>query len=314
MVILFLFYCNGLKDSKRVDLLKERLKQHKVDICFLQETRVDSMNLGLSIQARLEGKVYWSLTNNRGKGVGIYIRNSFDCNIRGFRFDLDGRSIYVDIDFENYSFRLVNVYVPTVPKERKTFFQEMYSVLLCSRPIILGGDFNCIENPRLDKRGGNPDRGREGWKELSLLINDFDLVDCFRHTYPSLKQYTWRRRDVSCRLDRIYISSCLTSALTEIRHMLYPHSDHLFVALTLSSFDHIKMGSSYWKFNNSLLQDMCYVDYMKVILKDFIHDLPTDDNFLVWWDNLKLFIKNQTILFSKNKKKREHFELNLLRK
>ena len=314
MVRIFSLNCNGLKDPARCKLLKERLIGHKVDVCFLQETRVDSMALGMSIQAKLGGKIFWSLTNNRGKGVGIYINDDFECNIKGFDFDYFGRYVYVDIDFEEYSFRFVNVYAPNIPKERKEFFHSLYSVLLCSRPIVLGGDFNCVEDTSLDKRGGNSFLGQAGWDELSVIIHDFDLLDCFRYKYPLCQEFTWSRRDVSCRLDRFYVSVCMLSALNDIRHILYPFSDHRFVALTLSNFDHIKVGHSYWKLNTTLLQDLDYKDYIRLVIKTYLEKPCEDQNLLLWWDNFKELIKSKTILFSKNKKKRENYEVNLLRK
>ena len=95
---------------------------------------------------------------------------------------------------------------------------------------------------------------------------------------------------------------------------MYTHSDHKFVAISLSSFDHVQMGGSYWKFNNSLLEDTDYLDYMKIMLVDCVSNIPSDESLLNWWDNLKGKIKTQTILFSKRKRKREKYELDLLQK
>ena len=86
------------------------------------------------------------------------------------------------------------------------------------------------------------------------------------------------------------------------------------VSLTLSSFSHIKVGKSYWKFNNSLLKDECYVDYMSLFLDACVRSIPSDEDLLAWWDELKEWIKEETITFSQNKKKRDNFLMNSLRR
>ena len=58
---------------------------------------------------------------------------------------------------------------------------------MTSKEIILGGDFNCIENLELDKMGGNLERASGGANNLLKLKNDFFLVDAFRNKYPKKK-------------------------------------------------------------------------------------------------------------------------------
>lgn len=311
---IFSLNCNGLKSKDRVFYLRERLRQYKVDVCFLQETHVDNAFLGNSIEKILEGKIFWSFTNNSGKGVGIFISKDFPCEVQNFRFDTFGRYIYVDISFEGNEFRLVNIYAPNIPRERKDFFEDLYGLVLCARPVILGGDFNCVGNLRKDKRGGNPERGREGWDELNSIIKDFDLIDCFRSKYPDREEYTWRGRDVACRLDRFYVSSAIITSIKDIRHIMYGNSDHCFISLELSTFSHVKMGKPYWKFNSSLISDLDYVDYMSIYLKRQVDCCPDNNEIIDWWDRLKERVKLQTIWFSQCKIKRRNQELNDLRR
>lgn len=314
MVKIYTLNCNGLKDPHRVELLKQRLINYKTDICFLQETRVDNMKLARSIENTLDGKMFWSITNNRGKGVGIYISKSLSCKVERFHYDIFGRYVYVDLEIEDRSVRLINIYAPNVPRERKDFFNDLYSIVLCAKPVILGGDFNCVAHLGLDKQGGNRNKGKEGWQELSSLIQDFDLIDCFRSRYPNTKEYTWSGRGVSCRLDRFYISSCLLPAMADIRHILYANSDHKFVALSFASFNHVNVGKPFWKINNSLLQDEDYLGYMKAYLFYRLRAVPTDSALLEWWDEVKVGIKEETVAYTKLKIKRENSELNDLHK
>ena len=52
--------------------------------------------------------------------------------------------------------------------------------LVTKRNLVLGGDFNCVENLSLDKKGGNLSAGDIGSSDLRQWRQDFELVDCFR--------------------------------------------------------------------------------------------------------------------------------------
>jgi hypothetical protein len=43
--------------------------------------------------------------------------------------------------------------------------------------------------------------------QLKDIIYDFELFDVFRYIEPNLNSYTWHRKNIACRLDRIYLSN-----------------------------------------------------------------------------------------------------------
>ena len=162
--------------------------------------------------------------------------------------------------------------------------------------------------------GGNPERGNDGWQQLSCIINDFNLFDPFRKLNPSLKQFTWSSQGVSCRLDRFYLSTCLSSCVQTIYHEMYTFSDHHAVMLSTSPCNLQSIGKSYWKFNSSLLQDEDFVDFMSCFLNNNVKNVPKDDNMLIWWDDFKKQMRSIIITYSINKKRRERYVMNSLRK
>ena len=54
-------------------------------------------------------------------------------------------------------------------------------------PLILGGDFNCVVNNNLDKRGGSDVNGEFGSENLKSRCSDFKLVDTFRTKFGNKK-------------------------------------------------------------------------------------------------------------------------------
>ena len=69
---------------------------------------------------------------------------------------------------------------------------------------IFGGDFNCIMNPKIDKKGGNIDRGLECSDKIKNIVQDFYLFDVYRYLNPHKLNVTWNSKNVSCSLDRLY--------------------------------------------------------------------------------------------------------------
>ena len=314
MVKIFSLNCKGLRNTTKIELLAKRFQEYKVDICFLQETHIlFQSDLSRFIEQKCKGKIYWSSCDTKSKGVGIYISDLFSCTVDKFYADLDGRLVYVDAQFDNREFRLINVYAPNNIKDRKDFFHSLYRFCVTSRPLILGGDFNCVTNLKLDKKGGNNLFGNGGKEELLGVLKDFCLVDVFRKKFPDKREYTWRGNNIRCRLDRFYVTSTIFQSLEDVRHILCPFSDHTFVSINLSSFSHIQTGKPYWKLNNSLLQDLDYCDYMKVYLNQLSKVIPDDDSIIDWWDMVKLQIKSRSIYFSKCKIKRENKIINYLK-
>lgn len=105
---------------------------------------------------------------------------------------------------------------------------------------------------------------------------------------------------IGCRLDRIYTSSILKSSLDFCNIMPCTFSDHDFVVLKLKLNTSITFGKTYWKLNNSILDNEQFLSsfefYWKIIS-------CTDTISLEWWDRMKLLIKYFCIDFSKQKNK-----------
>ncbi|KAJ4948663.1 hypothetical protein JOQ06_020193, partial [Pogonophryne albipinna] len=60
--------------------------------------------------------------------------------------------------------------------------------------LFLGGDFNCTENPVLDRNHQEPHAASKS--ALIRLTESFELCDVWRHFYPGQRQYTWQWWDV----------------------------------------------------------------------------------------------------------------------
>jgi len=274
------FNCNGLLNGKTQYNILDFVNTCHINILFLQETYLYSKQQINKINKSLQCSCsYWSFGEINSKGVGILL---FDSNIKVLRheFDLHGRFLCVDIKYFTHTMRLINVFSPNITVERKHFISNL-DKYLCQPNIILGGDFNCIMEPSIDKIGGNPLSGTAGSKEIRFLCTDFHLKDGYRTLFPSGRATTWhaRGRTISSRLDRIYISNTLTSYLSDMAVFPTPVSDHDFVIMTFDNFCPLERGPGYWNFNNSLLEDKTFCNKFRDFLKTALENVIISTEF-----------------------------------
>ena len=186
-----------------------------------------------------------------------------------------------------------------------------------AKNVIIGGDFNFILDPNLDKLGGNLQKGTIGSKTFKTIVVKFDLTDCFRHINPDKKSVTWTRSNVATgndkpnydmigtRINRFYISKYMCNSINTFDTIPCVCSDHSFIKMNLTANSGIDIGKSYWKFNDKLLDDINFLNYFEKFWK-FISE--TKEITLKWWDHMKYQIKIFCIDYSKSKNKEQFGE------
>ena len=137
-------------------------------------------------------------------------------------------------------------------------------------------------------------------KKFNEILTDFDLYDTWRQFNRDSKDFTWSKRTpfAARRLDYILSTSSTFDKTINCHIISVPTSDHrgCFIHFKLNE---IVKGDGYWKFNNSLLGDIVFVNQMNEHIESFIKDNETDNQTL--WELLKLHSKEFSILYSKQK-------------
>jgi len=144
-----------------------------------------------------------------------------------------GRYIIAKIQIDDKLYVFVNVYAPNKDKDSIQFFKNLYILLRtedldCENNIILGGDFNCPLNPKLEKRGGVMNREK---RLLRVLKN------------PETKIYLWSQKSpaIFCRLDYWLISNNLCDYVQSTGITAAVKTDHAAIDLSISDIaDEVK--------------------------------------------------------------------------
>ena len=165
---------------------------------------------------------------------------------------------------------------------------------------MIRGDFNSYENA-LDKFGGNVAISNE----CKSLRSNFVLVDAWRKLHPRAREFTWFNHDysIASRLDKFFVSKDLFSPTCQCEISPCPLSDHDFVSFNFQISDAVRRGPGVWKFNNSLLEDKNFCELIRNLIQSHISYFAAFASPQDWWEFLKISIKEESISFSRKKRR-----------
>ncbi|VDI10222.1 Hypothetical predicted protein [Mytilus galloprovincialis] len=160
------------------------LKKFQSDIIFLQETH-STESYETIWKREWGGDIYFSHGETNSKGVAILFNSSTDYILKEKIADENGRYLILTVEIDNTDFVFVNYYAPTKNFENDQIeYIEKLKILLnekLEQNLVLGGDFNTILNPSLDKMGGSKYNTPVKYtSKLEDFIEEFDLCDIWR--------------------------------------------------------------------------------------------------------------------------------------
>ena len=152
---------------------------------------------------------------------------------------------------------------------------------------------------------GNPKLKAKSITKIMPMMSDHDLCDIYRARFPSSQRLTWRQKNPlkQRRLDYLLISDQLQEQTGLIDVIPLVQSDHSPIVIRINGLKDDLKGRSYWKFNNSLLNDKTFVNLVKdeiLISSNVLHEF-TDPR--VKWDFLKYKIRQFTKDYATRKAK-----------
>ena len=133
------------------------------------------------------GKYLFSHGTNHSKGTAILIKKDFEIKVLSKEVSADGRYVSLKTRMDNTCFRLLNVYFPNEESNQLQFLNILQDKIKQSQEaeipekIIIGGDFNCPVDMKVDKQGGNMDNnyimGMREREEIKQVMRKYDLEE-----------------------------------------------------------------------------------------------------------------------------------------
>ena len=251
-------------------------------IAFLQETH-STVDIETEWSQRYKGDIIMSHGTSNSKGVAILFGDQLDYSIVKKIIDQNGRFILVLCLLQGNTFLLINSYAPNDEKNQVSLLLEICEVIYnldcpVDTSFIWGGDFNFIFDIELEASGGNPKLKTRSIEAIREIMLDLDLCDIWRVRNPDAKKFTWSGKGqgrssspnitIYRRLDYFLISDELQSYAEQVDIIPTPSTDHSAVTLRIKSLPGVKNGPSFWKFNNSLINDNNYIRETKNVINN----------------------------------------------
>ena len=305
----------GLGDQEKRLLVFSWLHNRPADIFFLQETHSTALYENKWKDDWGNNNILFSHGTSNSTGVAILFSNNLDFKIMKEYNDDDGRFIIVDVNIKDTIMTIINIYGPNV--DDPLFFDSIGTIIrdFTCETIVIGGDFNCLQDVTIDKKGGRPQTHEHSQRSIFRTMEEYDLIDIWRKRNHNVKRYTWRSNTnppIMCRLDYFLISYSLYTQIEQCNISPGFKTDHSSIDIKIESLKECR-GRGFWKFNVSLLNDIEYVNK----IKKCIHEVNNNCKYMdpdMLWDFLKCEIRTISIEYSINiSKKRKKEERRLIK-
>ena len=308
-LVIFSLNANGL----RTEYKRNAILDMRADILCLQETRWDDNLFNIS-RKQWKGQIYFSEGTPRARGVAICFNSAKITGINLVHRDLEGRLLVVDCVHEGRELRIINLHAPNGEKERRVFLAGLN--VWCNSNCMIVGDFNVILT-QSDLSSNNTFKGDSTRRTLRDLMENNQLVDIWRVLHPWKRVFSRRQLVANTlkqsRIDFALVQSRNVKLIKSVEYINNTWSDHAGIRLEVGG----REGSANqrpWCFNASFLGDVVFMKSMRFFMKRMMDEWNDDENMSVWWESVKIRIKNKCVRYGIEKRKRENAEEDHLRK
>jgi exonuclease III len=290
---------NGLRDDARRRGVFYWLKQLVYDVILLQDVRCQRGDIELWSQ-EWGMPVLWSEYN------AILLTNrSMSISKVDLSFPLE-RCLVGKISCGGVQGDVVvgSIYVPAGREQRRKYLLGLHDVLheeLC----LLGGDFNVVADPAIDKFPPKNDRASKDWEILASKMQKWDLSDLHSRLSPGITQLThWQNTQVGAvgsRIDYIWVCSQKVGLFSETELQACSFSDHFGVVTKMKMAVDIPRGRGLWKMNTSILEVREVGECIQEILSDAGQQVLGDQggNAFGVWEEAKSLVQAVSIFHAR---------------
>lgn len=288
----------GLNDAGKRGRVLTHLKKLNADIVFLQETHLRTQD-HFRLKKGWVGQLFHSNFHFKSRGAAILISKSTPFVSSHVTADPLGRFVVVTGRLHNVPLILANIYAPNCDDER--FFSNLFASLpdLNAHNLIMGGDFNCVLDSRLDRSSSKVQPMTKSAKLIQYFLDTYKVADPWRFKYPSSRSYSFFSpvHHSYSRIDYFLVDSKLLSSVRRCDYEAIVISDHAPHLMQLAFLN--KSMPRTWRFNNLLLAEKPFRDFISAQTELFLSINDTGEvSKSTLWEALKAFLRGHIISYS----------------
>ena len=216
----------GVNNPEKRKVFKQFIRDQRVDLVCLQETKVQNMTLRMARSLGLGRFSDWVSVDASGSVDGILllwdkrILEVIETVCRTFSTSCSFRNVEDD-----FQWIFTGVYGPVLANLKEDLWEELGSVRgLWAGPWCIGGDFNASISPSESNRGG---RIIQAMRRFAFVLDDLGVRDLPLQGGP----FTWsggNNGQAKSRIDRFLVSGDWESYFSRVTQSTLPTpvSDH----------------------------------------------------------------------------------------
>lgn len=257
-------------NTNKIFAINALMRTQDLDILMLQDTHLAQQSSGIKELSRYPTFDFASHCPNGTRGVTTIINKKrvkflTKCDVA----DSDGNLLTSVVEFQSKVIYIANVYAPSNYADRVTWCERITEVFENDTSIpsvdIVGGDWNSVTNPMLDRDGGLRDHTRDA-KDARVMQGVLDsmnpngeLTDGWRALHPNTSDFTHtnRGRAARSRIDRLYVRDDWIGPQADEWAIESPgavHTDHRMITANLNiGVRSEPRGEGIWKMSPALL-------------------------------------------------------------
>ena len=294
------FNANSIgKQPKRRQVLNF-LEKKDPDLLVIVDTRF-STDIENGVKSEWGGQVLFSSFTSQSRGVAIFIKKNLPIKVLDKFNDKNGNILGILIEYENKKILIEGIYGPN--GDAPTFYEnEVFKNILNWDPqySIFVGDWNLVLDQNIDTLNYQSVNNPLARLEILKKIAEHNLVDIFRELHPDSKKFSWKQwgNQKFARLDYFLVSNTLLPFVEKADILPTCFSDHSPIILEID-FSRFSRGKGFWKFNNSLLKDIDYLEMIKNLIKRVVCQYATVEGNPNYFNDcsveiLQQFLSHQT--------------------
>lgn len=288
----------GLNNAVKRGRVLTHLKKLNAEIAFLQETHLRNQG-HFRLRKGWVVQMYHSNFLFKSQGTAILINKNTPFIPSHVTSDPHGRFVVVTGHLYNTPLILANVYTPNCDDEH--FFSTFFASLpdLNTHNLIMGGDFNCVLDPKLDRSSNKIQSLTKSAKLIRSFLNTYKITDPWQFKYPSSRSYSFfsHVHHLYSQIDYFLVDCKLLPSVRRCDYEAIVISDHAPHLMQLAFLN--KNMPRKWRFNNLLLADKFFTDFISSQIEFFLTTNNTGEvSKSTLWEALKAYLRGQIISYS----------------
>lgn len=259
----------GANQPTKINTIISHLQVLKGDIVFLQETHLHSGETTRIKRSRFS-QLYHSKFSARARGAAILIQNNIPFEAEGVIADSTGRFVIVSGTLCHTKVILASIYAPNWDDEH--FISRIFTSIpnVETYHIIIGGDFNFVQNADLDRSSNRQHSLTKSAKLLASFAEELGVSDPWRRKFPEKKSFSFfsHVHHTYSRIDFFLLDNRLLSNVLSCDYHSIVISDHAPTSLDINFPNHNRSFKP-WRFNSNLLASDLLVDSLRSNIEQF---------------------------------------------